>query len=77
MTNLIIICYNIIVTLYINNFIMPKLERGTLKHAFRDEMSQIIHWTLVGAIAIVVGLQISQASAAEVTPINQIFTIFM
>jgi len=30
---------------------MAKIEIGTLKHAFRDEMSQVIHWGLFLATA--------------------------
>gem|GEM_PF-5555436 len=40
---------------------MKNIEIGTLRHAFRSEMSEIVHWTLVGAVAIVVGLQMLQA----------------
>lgn len=46
---------------------MAKIEIGTLKHAFRDEMSQVIHWGLFLATAATVWLQISQASAALAT----------
>ena len=35
------------------------LEVGTLKHAFRNEMSQLIHWTSIFAFAIIVWVQLS------------------
>ena len=34
------------------------LEVGTIKHAFRDEMSQAIHWVSILAFAFVAWLQI-------------------
>jgi hypothetical protein len=37
---------------------MAKLEIGTLKHAFRDEMSQVIHWSLIIATAAVVYIEV-------------------
>lgn len=37
---------------------MKKLEVGTFAHAFRNEMSQVIHWTLILATATVVGLEL-------------------
>ena len=54
-----------------------KLSIWTIKHAFRTEMSQTIHWSLILAVSSIVMLQISQATAAEITPVNQIFTLFM
>jgi len=54
-----------------------KIKVWTLSHAFRDEMSQIVHWTILGAVATIVGLQISTASAAVVSPVNEIYTLFM
>ena len=56
---------------------MPKIEIGTFEHAFRNEMSQIIHWSLLIAVSLIVMLQISQATAAEIAPVNQVFTLFM
>jgi len=56
---------------------MKKLEIGTLAHAFRSEMSEVVHWTIIWALAVVIGLQISQAWAAEVTSINHIYTMFL
>ncbi len=56
---------------------MPKIEIGTLEHAFRDEMSQIIHWSLLIAVSAVISLQVSLATAYEVAPVNKIFTYFM
>jgi len=56
---------------------MKKLEIGTLAHAFRSEMSEVVHWTIIWALAVVIGLQISQAWAAEVVPVNQIYTMFL
>lgn len=40
---------------------MAKLEIGTLKHAFRTEMSQVIHWSLILAVWSVVCLEVAQA----------------
>lgn len=56
---------------------MKKLEVGTLKHAFRSEMSQVVHWTIIWALAIVIWLQMSQAWAYDVAPVNQIYTYFL
>lgn len=56
---------------------MKNIEFGTLKHAFRNEMSEIVHWALVWAFAIVVGMQITQAWASDVAAVNQIYTYFL
>ncbi len=61
---------------------MKNIEIGTLRHAFRSEMSEIVHWTLVGAVAIVVGLQMLQAWAydpaysSSLPHISQIYSYF-
>jgi hypothetical protein len=52
---------------------MTKFEIGTLSHAFRTEMSQVIHWSLIIATAIIAGLQISQAGASDIQPINEVY----
>lgn len=49
---------------------MAKIKIWTLKHAFRTEMHQSIHWSLVIAVAGIIGLQLSQAWAANVADIN-------
>ena len=63
------ICYNYITFIFINNFLWQKkgrkvekilnLEVGNIKHAFRNEMSQLIHWTSIFAFAFIVWFQIS------------------
>ncbi len=35
------------------------LEIGTFKHAFRNEMTQLIHWTSIFAFALIVWTQLS------------------
>ncbi len=53
---------------------MAKLEVWTVKHAFRNEMSPIIHWSLIWTVATIIALQLNQASAAVIKPINIIYT---
>lgn len=46
---------------------MAKMEIGTLKHAFRDEMHQAVHWSLFLLAAATVWLEVSQAASAAAT----------
>jgi len=43
-----------------------KMEMGTISHAFRTEMSQVIHWSLVVAISAVIGLQLLNVDASYI-----------
>lgn len=56
---------------------MAKLKTWTVKHAFRDEMSQIIHWSLIWSVTAVLFLQLNQASAAVIKPVNLIYSYLM
>jgi hypothetical protein len=39
---------------------MAKIEIGTLAHAFRTEMSQVIHWSLILATSAIIAIQLLQ-----------------
>jgi hypothetical protein len=43
---------------------MSKIEIGTLAHAFRTEMSQVIHWALILATSAVIWLELLQVNAS-------------
>lgn len=43
-----------------------KMEMGTFAHAFRTEMSQVIHWSLVVATSAIIGLQLLSVDASYV-----------
>ncbi len=44
--------------------VMSKIEIGTLAHAFRTEMSQVIHWALILATSAVIWLELLQVNAS-------------